>query len=197
MPFGDAAVQAGVGAAMAALSSANSGNPLSFQLPSLTNSQSSLLGSASTTTVVGPPVKTETLVIEETIGSGFYGGGPNPPILGDHPFLRIGNRGLCSGLQASGSPSDCSPIDIALDTYFDFSVVVGTINFNANINYQYHFTRDVQRTETWELFETWTLIGVVDPGQAGVPEPGMLGLLLAGGVGLLVRRGPRQARRRN
>ncbi|MCL4745303.1 MAG: PEP-CTERM sorting domain-containing protein [Burkholderiaceae bacterium] len=193
LPFNDTAVQDGVTAAMAVLTSANSGNPLSFQTPALTGSQSSLLDSQSIATVVGPPLESLEVGIGETTG---------PEI------VRIGNLGMCDAPLVTGTfafpyvngfntvsnyPFGC--VAGASGTYYDAAVIAGTINFNANLNYQYHFTRDVQLTETWELFETWTLVGVADPGEAGVPEPGALSMLLLGALGLFAHRRSRRLRR--
>ncbi len=186
-PFGDAAVNAGVSAAMVALTSANSGNPLAFLGPSQVGSLSSLIDSNSTTTQVGEPLVTPTGGLGNTTG-------PETVLIGDLGNCALLKTEVFPFPYAEGFTSvQDYPFECSGGNPQSFEVVSGTTNINVNLDLQYHFTREIQLTETWELFETWTLIGVADQAETAVSEPGVLWLLL-GGLGLAARRGLRRAR---
>jgi hypothetical protein len=128
--FVDASVTAGIADAMAALMSANAGDPLNFLGPTLFGSSQSLLSS----TTQNPLKVTQTVQVEDSIGAGT---------------ILVGDRGLCSGLAnnntvvfgcAGGTP---------------LFVPNGDTNINVNTNSQFQFTRTIQTTDRYEIFETW------------------------------------------
>lgn len=141
-PFGDATVNAGIAAAMAALTGANAGNPLSFSGPTLDSSLSTLLSSTTLTTQIGV-TDTQTITLEDTVGPGTI-------IIGDRD-----NGGTA------------------------FVVLAGTNNLNVNTHSHFDFFREIQVTDTYDIFDTWRLIGT--PVTVGaVPEPGTIPLLALG-----------------
>ena len=170
--FADPAVQSGVLAAQSALGAATP-DPLSFFGPTLLSSLSSLLSSNTTTTVLGNPLETLTFGFSETIGP---------------TTIQIGDLGLCAGLlprEIGGMPT-AYPFGCSGATGPMFLVVAGTINTDINTNFQYQFTREIQTTNNYRIFDTWQILGVRQ--TTAVPEPGTLALLAVGLLGLALMR---------
>jgi hypothetical protein len=175
VPFANPLVTAGVASAMARLTSENDGDPLTFLGPTLLTSNEGLLSSDTLATQIGDP--TVALTVQTAVAVG-----PDTVLVGD--------RGLCAGFGADGYVFGCSGGT-------PFLVVAGSTNVNTNTNSQFQFTRTIQTTDRYEVFETWQLVGVpqTQPPVA-VPAPGSVALVVLGLVGLLSA-GVRRARRRH
>ena len=130
-PFGDPIVGAGVTAAMMALTTANSGNSLSFLGPTFDGSTPSFLFSNTVFTPIGSASITS-IQLEDTIGPGT---------------ILVDERGLCAGFGANGYVYGCAGGS-------SFEVLLGTANLNVNSNSQYLFTGEVQRTDSYRISDT-------------------------------------------
>ena len=140
LPYADPTVQAGQTAAMLAVTTAG-GPGVVIGAPMLTDTaQTATSTSVTTYTLVGTTLSSQTALAI----------GPDS--------LLIGQRTLCTGL--SGLPSTTAP-SCSIGTATAFTVESGTTNVNINLNTTYTVDQMTQITELLQLFEQYTITGIV------------------------------------
>ena len=149
-PFGDASVTAGVAAAMAVLTGANAGDPLSFLGPTLDGSIESLLSSSTATTQIGDPQITLSIQLEDTIGPGTI-------IIGDRD-----NGGTAFEVLAG-----TNNINTNTHTHYLFNREIQT-------------TDEYEIFDTWRLIGVPQTVSVPEPGTMSLLALGLLGMLASG-----------------
>jgi len=172
--FDDPIFEAGIAAAKLALGAVNPGDLLNFFGPvrEAGNPLESLFSSISSTTQIGSQ-EIETVSLEEQIG---------PAV------VLIGDRGMGVGLTDTGHI-------LGTTGGTPFEVPSNWVNLNVNTNVSYRITREIQRTDTYRIVDTWHLVGVPQSASVSVPEPGAtLPLLALGLFALLVTGRTRLAR---
>lgn len=140
LPYADPTVQAGQTAAMLAVTTAG-GPGVVIGAPMLTDTAQTVTSTSVTTyTLVGTTLSSQTALAI----------GPDS--------LLIGQRTLCTGL--SGLPSTTAP-SCSIGTATAFTVESGTTNVNINLNTTYTVDQMTQITELLQLFEQYTITGIV------------------------------------
>lgn len=156
-PFTDAAVQSAVGAAKLAVT-ASGGPGVVVLTPTLIERTESVEQDVATTrVVVGTPVTTASF-------KDFVAGGSSSIPLGIVVGQASGDRGLCESADGGdGIPTGCENDDFVLVPPDGTVLLNVNVNVNVNTNVNTHSTilETTTGTEAWEIFEHWTVQGVV------------------------------------
>ena len=170
VPFGDAAFSAGVLSAQQILQGQSS-DPLAFTGPTLIQSATARVGSASSTRQVGEPVQTAVTLI--TLG---------PAV------VQVGDFGTCTRFDTSLDPpvEGCSLGGVPFVAGDDSTVFNG---FAITT-----FTYERVTTDTWLTTAVYEIVGQRQPGTS-VPVPATLALLGLGLLGMRLGSGTRRRTR--